>query len=127
MPLDTRKLQHMLQVQARSFAGRQRTLVVVALVAGSYTCTPVQGIFKLLENSEPTVLRADGDVLSREIDALLIVPAGTLMTGAVYIADTSSPTSGAVSAAAKYEPLTVLPARGGASNSHLLITLRRLR
>ena len=44
MPLDARKTQHILNVVPKTFAGRQRTVVFVALASGVYSYTAVQVI-----------------------------------------------------------------------------------
>lgn len=127
MPLDARKIQHVLQVVARSFTGRQRTVVIVSLNAGSYSYTAIQAIMRPQQVNDPQVLNAEGRSLPNNADTLLIAPLGTNFTGAVYVADTTSATASAVASAAKYEIIEVLPAGIVPGGTHLRVALRRLR
>ncbi len=127
MPLDARKTQHLLQVVARSFSGRQRTVVVVSLNAGSYSYTAIQAIMRSQQVNDPQVLSADEKSLPHNADTLMITPLGTNFTGAVYVADTTSATASAVAAAPKYEIVEVLPAGIVPGGTHLRVALRRLR
>jgi len=127
MPLDTRKAQHLLQVITRSFAGRQRSVVVVALISGSYTYTVIQAILRPLHVVNPQIYDVAGQVEPRGVDALLIAPLATNLSGAVYIADTTSVTASGVAAAAKYEIVEVLPTGILPGGTHVRVSLRRLR
>ncbi len=46
MPLDSRKILHIAQAVARTFAGRQRTVVAVYLASGSYSYSTLQVIMR---------------------------------------------------------------------------------
>ncbi len=127
MPLDARKTQHILQVVARSFAGRQRAVVIVYLAGGSYSYSAVQVIMRPEQIVDPQVPGVAGQPLPRNADTLMIAPLGTNFTGAVYVADTTSATASAVAAAPKYEIIEVLPVGIIPGGSRLRISLRRLR
>lgn len=127
MPLDTRKIQHVLQVVARSFSGRQRTVVIVSLASGVYSYTAIQAIMRPQQVNDPQVLSTEGRPLPHNADTLMIAPLGTNFTGAVYIADTSTATASAVASAPKYEIAEVLPAGIVPGGTHLRVALRRLR
>lgn len=127
MPLDSRKIQHMLQVITRSFASRQRTVVIVALASGSYSYNAVQVIMRPQQVNDPQVLDAAGRSLPHNADTLMIAPLGTSFTGAVYVADTTTATASAVASAPKYEIIEVLPVGMVPGGTHLRIALRRMR
>ncbi len=127
MPLDARKVQHLLQVVTRSFAGRQRTIVVVALVSGSYTYTAVQVIMRPAHVVDPQVYDSAGQPEPRSADMLMIAPLATNFTGAVYVADTTIASISGVTPAPKYEIVEVLPAGMLPGGTHLRVSLRRLR
>ena len=127
MPLDARKTQHLLQVITRSFAGRQRSVVVVYLAGGSYSYTPAQVIMRPQQAVNPQIFNASGQPLPRSTDTVIIAPLSLSFTGAVYVADTSIATASAVAAAAKYEIVEILPIGIIPGGSHQRIALRRLR
>ena len=127
MPLDTRKAQHLLQVVTRSFAGRQRTVVVVALVSGSYTYTAIQAIMRSVHAVDPQVYDPAGHSSPRGADMLMIAPLATNFVGAVYIADTTIASLSGVTAAPKYEIVEVMSAGILPGGTHLRVSLRRLR
>ncbi len=127
MPLDARKTQHILQSIAQSFAGRQSTIVLVALVSGSYTYTAIQAIMRPLQVPDPQLYDTSSLSTPRSVDTLLIAPIGTNFTGVVYVANTASATAVAVAAAAKYEVVEVVPVGMLPGGSHLRVQLRRLR
>lgn len=127
MPLDARKIQHIVQVVARSFASRQRTVVIVYLASGSYTYAGVQVIMRSLHVVNPQIVDGSGHALPLSADTMLIAPLGTNFAGAVFVADTTSATSGAVAAASKYEIVEVLPVGTAPGGSHLRVALRRMR
>lgn len=127
MPLDARKTQHLLQAVMRSFAGRQRTVVGVYLVGGSYSYAALQVIMRSMQVIDPQVFDAVGQAVPRNADTVIIAPLGTNFTGAVYIADTTVATSVAVASAAKYEIIEVLPIGIVPGGSLLRVSLRRMR
>jgi hypothetical protein len=127
MPLDARKVQHIVQVVTRSFASRQRTVVIVYLASGSYTYVAVQGIMRSIQVVDPQIVDASGQALPHSADTVLIAPLGTSFAGAIFVADTTSPTASAVAAASKYEIVEVLPVGIVPGGSHQRIALRRMR
>ena len=127
MPLDARKVQHLLQVVARSFASRQRTIVIVYLASGSYSYVALSAIMRSQQILDPQVLNAAGQALPHTADSIMIAPLGTNFTGAVFVADTAIATSVAVASAAKYEIIEVLPVGIVPGGSHLRVSLRRMR
>ena len=127
MPLDARKVQHIVQVVARSFANRQRTVVVVYLVGGSYSYVAVQVIMRPIQIVDPQIVDASGQVFPHSADTLLIAPLTISFTGAIFVADTTGTTSGAVAAAPKYEIVEVLPVGIVPGGSHQRVALRRMR
>ena len=127
MPLDARKAQHLLQAVTKSFAGRQRTVVVVALSSGSYTYTPIQAIMRPLYAVDPQVYDPSGQAAPRTADMLMIAPLTTNFTGAVYVADTTVASVSGVTSAPKYEIVEVLTTGIIPGGTHLRVSLRRLR
>ena len=127
MPLDARKAQHLLQAVTRSFAGRQRAVVVVALVSGSYTYTAIQVIMRPLHVVDLQVYDPAGQPVPRSADMLMIAPLATNFTGAVYVADTTIASISGVTPAPKYEIVEVLPSGMLPGGTHLRVSLRRLR
>jgi len=127
MPLDSRKTQHILNVVAKTFAGRQRTVVVVYLSGGAYSYSALSVIMRPEEILDPQIYDASGQSPQRAADMLMIAPLGTNFTGAVYVADTTTPTAPAVAAAPKYEIIEALPVGIVPGGSHVRILLRRMR
>ena len=127
MPLDARKVQHVLQVVTRSFASRQRTVVIVYLAGGSYSYVTVQVIMRSIKVVDPQVFDANGQSLPRSADTIIIAPLGISFTGAVFVADTTSATASAVAAAPKYEIVEVLPVGIVPGGSRLRVSLRHMR
>ncbi|MBV9614429.1 MAG: hypothetical protein JO031_03130 [Ktedonobacteraceae bacterium] len=127
MPLDARKVQHVLQVVTRSFASRQRTVVIVYLAGGSYSYVTVQVIMRSIKVVDPQVFDANGQSLPHSADTIIIAPLGISFTGAVFVADTTSATASAVAAAPKYEIVEVLPVGIVPGGSRLRVSLRRMR
>ena len=126
MPLDPRKIQHILQVVTRSFAQRQRVVVVVYLIGGSYVYSTIQAILRPELVIDPQELNTGGKSMSHMADTLMIAPLGTNFTGAVYVADTVTATVAAVTSAPKYEIIEVLPVGIIPGGSRLRVSLRRL-
>jgi hypothetical protein len=128
MPLDNpRKIQHVKDVTARSFQGRQRAVVFVYLAAGAYSYSAVQVIMRPEQVIDPQIYDASGHAPLTNADMLMIAPLGTNFTGVVYVADTPTPTALAVAAALKYEVIEMLPVGVIPGGSHLRALLRRLR
>jgi len=127
MPLDARKALHLLQIVTRSFAGRQRTIVIVALVNGSYTYTAIQAILRPLDVVNPQIFDTAGQPAPHNSDTLMIAPLTINFTGAVYIADTPVASASSVASAPKYEIVEVLPTGIVPGGTHVRVSLRRLR
>ncbi|HZS77989.1 MAG TPA: hypothetical protein VFA41_15375 [Ktedonobacteraceae bacterium] len=127
MPLDARKTQHILNVVAKTFAGRQRTVVVVYLSSGVYSYSALTVIMRPEEILDPQIYDASGQSPQRAADMLMIAPLGTSFTGAVYVADTTTPTASAVAAAPRYEIIEALPVGIVPGGSHVRVLLRRMR
>ena len=127
MPLDSRKANHILNIVTKTFAGRQRTIVVVYLSGGTYSYSTLQAIMRPEEVIDPQIFDASGQPPQRNADMLMIAPLGTNFNGAVYVADTTTPTANAVANAPKYEIIEVLPVGIVPGGSHLRVLLRRLR
>lgn len=127
MPLDSRKTQHILNVVAKTFAGRQRTVVVVYFSGGAYSYSALSVIMRPEEILDPQIYDASGQSPQRAADMLMIAPLGTNFTGAVYVADTTTATASAVAAAPKYEIIEALPVGIVPGGSHVRVLLRRMR
>lgn len=127
MPLDARKAQHALQVVARSFTSRQRTVVAVTLASGSYSYSTLLVIMRPQQIVDPQLYDVSKLAAPATVDMMMIAPIGTSFTGVVYIADTTTATASAVASAPKYEILEVLPVGIVPGGSHLHVLLRRLR
>lgn len=127
MPLDARKSQHILNVIPKTFASRQRTVVVVYQANGSYSYSALQVIMRPEQIIDPQIFDASGLQPQHNADMLMIAPLGTNFTGAIYVADTSTPTAFAVASAPKYEIIEVLSVGIVPGGSHLRVLLRRLR
>ena len=91
MPLDPRKSQHIQNVVARTFAGRQRTVVVVYLASGVYSYSAISVIMRPEQILDPQIADASGQPPLHTADMLMIAPLGTSFAGAVYVADTPTP------------------------------------
>ena len=124
MPLDARKAQHLLQAVTRSFVGRQRTVVVVALVGGSYTYTAIQVIMRPQHVVDAQVYDPSGQSDSQSSDMLMIAPLTTNFIGAVYVADTTVASLSGVTSAPKYEIAEVIPVGILPGGTHLRVSLR---
>ncbi len=127
MPLDARKSQHILNVVPKTWAGRQRTIVVVYLASGSYTYSAIQVIMRPEQVIDPQIYDASGKQPQHNADMEIVASLNTSFTGAVYVADTSTPSQSAVASAPKYEIIEVLPVGIVPGGSHLRVLLRRLR
>ena len=127
MPLDARKLQHILNVVPLTWSGRQRTVVVVYLASGSYSYSAIQVIMRPEQVIDPQIYDASGQQPQHNTDVEMIAPLNTSFTGAVYVADTTTPTQSAVASAPKYEIIEVLPVGIVPGGTHLRVLLRRLR
>ena len=127
MPLDPRKILHIAQVVARTYASRQRTVVAVYLISGSYSYSTIQVIMRPEQVLDPQIEDSSGHAPILNADMQMIAPLSTNFTGAVYIADTPTATASAVASAPKYEIIEVLPVGIVPGGTHLRVLLRRLR
>ena len=127
MPLDSRKIQHILNVTNASFANRQRVVVLVTLSGGSYSYVTLLAIMRPLQNLNPQIVDISAQEPLRAPDMLMQAPPGTSFGGVVYIADTSTPNAVAAAAAPKYEIVEALTVGLAPGGSHLRVLLRRLR
>src|SRR4051794_8495242 len=129
MPLDSLKIAHIQSLYSSSkiYAGRQQTVVFVALASGIWTYTAQSVIFRKQEVIDPEQPDTSGGTPSIKADALMIVPISVSMTGVVYVALTSTATSGAVAAAEKYELIQAVPTGIIPGGTRLVVDLRRWR
>jgi len=109
MPLNAAKLTHIQTTIAKTWTSRQKTVVFVTLASGVYSYTAVSVIWRPQQLIDPQILATGGGKPVPQFDMMMIAPSGTNFTGVIYIADTSTATSGAVAAAAKYEIIEALP------------------
>ncbi|MBV9688139.1 MAG: hypothetical protein JO202_00340 [Ktedonobacteraceae bacterium] len=127
MPLNSSKAAQIQAVTLKTFASRQKTVVFVTLAAGTYSYTATSVILRPQQVVDPQILSASGGRPVPAFDQVLIAPLGTSFTGVVFIADTPTATSGAVSAAQKYEVIEALPVGLVPGGTHIRALLRRMR
>lgn len=128
MPLDSqRKINHILAVTARSFAGRQQNVVFVYDSGGSYSYVATSVTWREQTIIDPQIPNAAGGKPAIPFDVLVIAPLATNFTGVVYIAYTTTATSAAVATAQKYEVIEALPVGIVPGGTHIRALLRRLR
>jgi hypothetical protein len=128
MPLDSqRKINHLQAVLARSWTGRQKTVVFVYQSGTSYSYTAVSVIFRPQAVIDPEIPDVAGGQPKLQADMAMVAPIGTNFTGVVYVADTTTATAAAVAAAAKYEIIQSVPAGIVPGGTHYQVLLRRLR
>lgn len=127
MPLDARKAAHISTLMQRSWSGRTKTVVFVYSSGGTFSYTAVSAIWKPQDVIDPQIPALTGGAPGMPADTVMVVPISTNMTGVVFIADTSTATSGAVAAAAKYEIIEAVPTGIVPGGTHYVVALRRLR
>ncbi|GAC1363808.1 MAG: hypothetical protein NVS2B12_31580 [Ktedonobacteraceae bacterium] len=127
MPLDSNKIAHIQAVILKSFAGRQRTVVFVYQIAGVYTYTAIQVIFRPQAIIEPEIPDQSGASPRQAFDLLMIAPSGTNFSGVVFVADTTVVSASALAAAPKYAIIEALPVGIVAGGTHIAAKLRRFR
>jgi hypothetical protein len=128
MPLDNQnKINHILSVMLRTFAGRQKTVVLVYQSAGTYSYATAQAIFRPQTIIDLQIPDQGGSAPRQQFDLLMVVPVGTNLTGVVYVADTSMASASAVAAATKYAIVEALPVGMVPGGSHIVVKMRRLR
>lgn len=128
MPLDNaNKIAHLQAVVARTYAGRTKTVVFVYNSDGMFSYVAQTVIFRPQDVIDPQIPALSGGVPGVPADALMIAPLSVNFTGVVYIADTTTATSGAVAAAHKYEIIEAVPTGLVPGGTHYRVALRRLR
>jgi len=127
MPLDANKAAHIQAVIQKSFVGRQKTVIFVYQVSGSYTYTPIQVILRPQSAINPQIPALSGGKPQPAFDTLLVAPLSTNFSGVVLIADTTQATAVAVAAAQKYEIIEVFPVGILPGGTHFVAKLRRFR
>jgi len=127
MPLDSNKIAHIQAVILKSFAGRQKTVIFVYQVAGVYTYTSVQAIFRPQTITEPEIPDQAGAPPRQTFDLLMIAPISTNFSGVVFVADTPTTTAGAITAASKYAVVEALPIGMAPGGTHIAAKMRRFR
>lgn len=127
MPLDPRKIQHIQTVTEASFANRQRVVVLVTLTGSIYSYVTLLAIMRPMQSLNPQIVDTSADVPLRVPDMLMQAPPGTNFSNVVYVADTPTPSTAAVAAAAKYEIVEALTVGLAPGGSHMRVLLRRLR
>lgn len=127
MPLDSRKTAHIQAITLKTYASRQKTVVLVSQAAGVYSYTAVSVIFRPELVIDPQIPNQTGAPPTKPFDMVMIAPISTSFVGVVYVADTSTATSGAVAAAPKYEIIEAIPRGIVPTGTHYRVFLRRLR
>jgi flavoprotein len=127
MPLDANKIAHIQAVIPKTFTGRQKTVVFVYQVGGSYTYTTVQVIFRPQMIIDPEIPDAMGASPKPEFDLLIVAPITTNFSGVVLIANTTMANASAVAAAQKYAVVEALPSGIVPGGTHIVAKLRRFR
>lgn len=128
MPLDTQnKINHILAVIQRTFAGRQKGVTLVYQSAGTYSYATVQAIFRPQTILDLQVPDQSGAAPRQLFDLLMVVPVSTNLVGVVYVADTTTASASAVAAATKYAIVEALPVGILPAGTHIVAKLRRLR
>jgi len=128
MPLDNQnKINHILAVILRTFAGRQETVVLVYQSAGTYSYATVQAIFRPQTILDLQIPDQAGSPPRQQFDLLMVVPVSTNLVGVVYVADTTTASASAVAVATKYSVVEALPVGILPSGTHIVAKLRRMR
>ncbi len=127
MPLDAIKAAHIAALRTRAYANRTRTMVFVSQSAGVYSYTAVSVIFKFERQIDPLIHDMLGRAPNLEHDAVMIIPMTQSMAGVIYVADTTTATSGAVASAQKYEIIESLQTGILPAGTHYVVSLRRMR
>jgi hypothetical protein len=127
MPLDANKITHIQAVIPKTFTGRQKTVVFVYQVSGSYIYTAVQVIFRSQVIIDPEIPDAVGASPKPAFDLLMIAPITTSFSGVVLIADTTTASASAVAAAQKYAVVEARPSGIVPGGTHIVAKLRRFR
>lgn len=127
MPLDDRKIAHIQALLPRIWARRQKTVVFVYNSAGFYSYVAQSVIWRPRQVIDPQIPGEGGNTPGTPADTLMIAPLTLNFSGVVYVADTSTATSGAVAAAPKYEIIECVPQGMIPPGTRYLVSLRRFR
>ncbi len=127
MPLNSRKSQHIQGVVPKTWSGRQKVVIFVYSASGVYSYVPQTVIFRPQEVVDPQVSDLRGQPPGTPADAFMLAALTISFVGLLYVADTTTATASAVSAALKYEPIEVVPTGLLPGGTHLRVALRRLR
>jgi hypothetical protein len=127
MPLDNQnKLNHILAVIQRTFAGRQKVVTLTYQSAGVYSYATVQAIFRPQTILDLQIPDQVGSPPRQQFDMLMVVPISTNLVGVVYVADTATASASAVAMATKYALVEALPVGILPSGTHIVAKLRHL-
>jgi hypothetical protein len=127
MPLDDRKIAHIQATVPKTWTGRQKTVVFVSNSGGTYTYTAQSVIWKPQQVIDPQIPNLSGAPPGIPADVVMIVPLTTSLIGVVFVAYTSTATSGAVAAAQKFEVIEAVPTGIIPGGTHYTVALRRMR
>jgi len=127
MPLESRKATHIAAVLPKTWAGRQKTVMLVSEVGGAQSYAAASVIFRPLAAPDPTVADERGQPPRRIADTIMIAPTTLSLVGVIFVADTPTATLAAVAAAPKYEIVEAVPAGIIPGGTHQRVLLRRLR
>ena len=137
MPLDTRKIAHILANREKIRAGRAETVVLVSVSGGVITYTAVAGVVFNEVGAVPAgVSNRVGEITRSGHDAVAEFPGSTTWpSGLRVVARTSTASQAGVAAADRFEVLDrrraglgVTGSGGGASTGdRWMVRLRRLR
>jgi hypothetical protein len=127
MPLDSRKSAHLAALVPKTWAGRQKTVTLVAGPPGAQTYSTALVIFRPLRVPDPTVADAAGQPPHPSADTLMLAPITLSLAGIVFVADTALANAAGVAAAKKYELVEVAVAGMLPGGTHQRVLLRRLR
>ncbi len=126
MPLDARKAAHLAGVIPKIWAGRQKTVTLVAVSGGAQSYSAAEVIFRPLAAPDPTTADAFGHAPAPIADTLMLAPITLSLAGVIFVADTPTATAEAVAAAPKYEIVEALPVGMLPGGTHQRVLLRRL-
>ncbi|GCF11207.1 hypothetical protein [Dictyobacter arantiisoli] len=124
MPLDARKLDHLKVVSARTWMGRQKTMMFVTQSSNTFSAVPCTVLFRSQTLLDLEIPNRNGLPAHQRYDALLVAPMTTNFAGVAYIADTASSTPAAILGARKYQVLETVPGGMLPGGTHITAYLR---
>jgi hypothetical protein len=129
MPLDSLKIAHIqsLYSSTKIWSQRQKTVVLVSQSGSTFSYTTLSCIFRPQEVIDIEIPDKAGTKPKMQYDIYMVAPIGTNFTGVTYVADTTTATAAAVSAAPKYEIIEVVPVGLVPGGTRLVVFLRRFR